>query len=83
MSAGEFEEWKQFYEIRPFGDEWQDFRDGFQTAHIVSSMASIPDGMMFHKFIETCMPLIAGRNNKWRGRMTPEEQVAMLESMRR
>ncbi len=78
MSRAEFEDWKEFYIVRPFGDEWEDYRFGQQTAHIKSSMSGVPDGMRFDKFTEECTPFIAGRNNKWRGRLTPAEQIEAL-----
>ncbi len=79
ISKAQFVEWKHFYEVRPFGDEWEDLRFGTMTARVCSSMGGVPDGMRFDKFIEVSMPLIYGRDNKWRGRTTPEEQIAIFE----
>ncbi len=81
ITNAEFIEWKQFYDVRPFGDEWDDLRFGTMTARICASLSGVPEGKTFDKFIEICMPLIYGRDNKWRGRTTPEEQIAIFEGM--
>ena len=78
ITGAEFEEWKQFYSVRPFGDEWDDMRFGNMTAELKASFGGVPDGMRHDKFIETCMPFICGRDNKWRGRLRPEEQAELL-----
>ena len=41
ISSGQFYEWKQFYAIRPFGDEFMDNRFAFQTANVVSMVTKV------------------------------------------
>jgi len=34
MSAEEFEYWQAFYQIQPFGQEWEEIRTAYQTVNI-------------------------------------------------
>ncbi len=81
INGHQFAKWKAFYSIRPFGDEWTDFRFGYMTAQICASFGGVPDGMSFDKFVECQTVPIAGRDNKWRGKTKPEEQAMILDSL--
>jgi hypothetical protein len=74
MSETEFRHWIKFYEVRPFGDEWEDYRFGVLAANIMSMWGGGGEGISIQK----CMPVISGREYKIK-RMSPQ---AIAETLR-
>lgn len=67
MSAEEFEYWQAFYQIQPFGQEWEEHRTAFQTVNIVQ--------------IQTRQTLKTDNYSAWkpkRKKQTVEEQAAVV-----
>lgn len=73
ISPGQFYEWKQFYAIRPFGDEFMDNRFAFQTGNIVSMLAKVDNWGDFRT------PIYA-REHVTRYQ-SPQEQTAILDAL--
>ncbi len=73
LTPGEFLEWKTFYELRPFGDEWEDFR----TAWIAWNIPSFSDSK---RTFDQFMPPIAGR--KFAPKPVQSEESFNLEMMK-
>lgn len=73
LTDGEFLEWKIFYEIRPFGEEWSDARFAWLTAHIVSMLRKVDN-------VEDYRAKIYGREYQQKVQ-SAETQTAILNSL--